>query len=331
MNSRDIISIIYGIPFVWVGISHFTDPTWFEPIVPEILGNPYFWVILSGVFEVLIGVGIMIPRLRKVSSAAMVLMLITLYWANLNMWINNIPLSGETFADKWHLLRGVIQVALILTALWIGKFPPFKDELYEKNNLLIFDGQIFSSGFESGDRIVIGNWKYTPFGKFTDIMWAKPDGKKVLIAPNQKLIDFISSMYEFDEYIISSFSIEEKSNQILIKSDQIVCELEWSKGIKIPFRRPLWFISSLEYIVAFIFFRTKTNGLTNDGRQEWYAIEKVSNLSSAKASINGKDLGKMTNFEPKATFGFSEPRKRPSAVELKSHIERKVGDRIDNS
>ena len=192
MNYRDIVAIIYGIPFVWIGVSHFTDPTWFEPIVPEILGNAYFWVILSGVFEVLIGVGIMIPRLRKVSAASMVLMLITLYWANLNMWVNNIPLSGQTFEDKWHILRGVIQVALIFAALWIGKFPPFKDEMYDKNNILIFDGQIFSSGFESGDRIVIGNWKYTPFGKFTDIMWAKPDGKKVLIAPNQKLIDFIS-------------------------------------------------------------------------------------------------------------------------------------------
>jgi len=68
----------------------------------------------------------------------MVLMLITLYWANLNMWINNIPLSGETYADKWHILRGAIQVALIFTALWIGKFTPFKDEIYDEKNLLIF-------------------------------------------------------------------------------------------------------------------------------------------------------------------------------------------------
>ena len=78
MNYRNIVAIIYGIPFVWIGVSHFTDPTWFEPIVPEILGNAYFWVILSGVFEILIGIGIMIPQLRKVSAAAMVLMLITL-------------------------------------------------------------------------------------------------------------------------------------------------------------------------------------------------------------------------------------------------------------
>jgi len=127
MNSRDIISIIYGIPFVLIGITHFTDPTWFEPIVPKILGNAYFWVILSGVFEVLIGVGIMIPKFRKISAFTMVLMLITLYWANLNMWINDIPLSGNTYGDIWHIIRGVIQVSLILTALWIGKLPPFKN------------------------------------------------------------------------------------------------------------------------------------------------------------------------------------------------------------
>jgi len=128
MNSRDIISIIYGIPFILIGITHFTDPTWFEPIVPEILGNAYFWVILSGVFEVLIGVGIMIPKFRKISAFTMVLMLITLYWANLNMWINDIPLSGNTYGDIWHIIRGVIQVSLILTALWIGKLPPFKND-----------------------------------------------------------------------------------------------------------------------------------------------------------------------------------------------------------
>jgi len=128
MNSRDIISIIYGIPFILIGITHFTDPIWFEPIVPEILGNAYFWVILSGVFEVLIGIGIMIPKFRKISAFTMVLMLITLYWANLNMWINDIPLSGNTYGDIWHIIRGVIQVSLILTALWIGKLPPFKND-----------------------------------------------------------------------------------------------------------------------------------------------------------------------------------------------------------
>jgi len=50
----------------------------------------------------------------------------------------------------------------------------------------IFEGRITSCGFSSGDRIVVGTWRNTPFGSFSDIMWAKPDGSKVLIAPNEK-------------------------------------------------------------------------------------------------------------------------------------------------
>jgi hypothetical protein len=40
----------------------------------------------------------------------------------------------------------------------------------------IFEGRITSCGFDSGDRIVIGMWESSPFGRFADIMWAKPDG-----------------------------------------------------------------------------------------------------------------------------------------------------------
>lgn len=322
MNFRRIISIFFGLPFVWIGITHFTNPTWFEPIVPEALGNPLLWVLLSGVFEILIGVLIMIPRFTKVSSASMALMLITLYWANLNMWINDIEIGGTNLSNTGHFIRAFIQFLLILTALWIGKLPPFKDELYDKKNLLIFNGQIFSSGFDSGNRIVIGNWKDSPYGKFTDVMWAKPNGDKILIVPNKELSDFISGMYSFDDIIITELNIEEKKNQLIINAKELKCELKWSNGIKIPINRPLWFISSIEYIFGLIFFKTKTHGTTMDGRQEWYAVDKISNLISAKVKINGEDLGGMRRFEPNANFGFSEPRKKPSAVEIRTHIEK---------
>jgi len=62
----------------------------------------------------------------------------------------------------------------------------------------IFEGRITSCGFSSGDRIVVGTWRNTPFGSFSDIMWAKPDGSKVLIAPNEKIANYISSLYDFD-------------------------------------------------------------------------------------------------------------------------------------
>ncbi len=57
----------------------------------------------------------------------------------------------------------------------------------------IFEGRISSSGFASGDRIVIGDWKKSPLGSFTNVMWAKPDGTRVLLSPSQKHADYVSA------------------------------------------------------------------------------------------------------------------------------------------
>ena len=117
---KHILSLILGIFFINVGIGHFVEPEWFEPIVPDILGDPTFWVLITGAMEVALGAGLIVPQTRKYSSILMVLFLVAIYWANLNMWINNIPLEGKTFATIWHVIRLLAQVLMILIALWVG-------------------------------------------------------------------------------------------------------------------------------------------------------------------------------------------------------------------
>lgn len=121
MDSRieHAIAVLFGLPFVVIGIQHFLDPAWFEPIVPKILGNPTFWVIVSGIPEVGLGIAIMIPKTRKWAAMGLAALLVVLYWANLNMWLNDIEIGGESFGTTGHILRGIGQVAMIATALWI--------------------------------------------------------------------------------------------------------------------------------------------------------------------------------------------------------------------
>jgi hypothetical protein len=186
----------------------------------------------------------------------------------------------------------------------------------------IFEGRITSCGFISGDRLVIGYWKDSPFGSFSDIMWATSDGKKILIAPNQEIGDYISSMYEFDIVKIEEIKVEEDINQIKIDTKDISCHFEWGNGISfLTKKRPLWFVSSVEYLFGWLIFGTKTHGKTKNGKKEWYAVDRLSKLISAKAYINGDDLGEYTSFYPKANFGFSDPPKMPSSVLVRSHIE----------
>ena len=112
------------------------------------------------------------------------------------------------------------------------------------------------------------------------------------------------------------------TNQIRVETKEISCHFEWGNGISfLTKRRPLWFVSSVEYLVGWLIFGTKTHGKTKNGKKEWYAVDRLSKLITARAEINGEDLGEYTSFYPKANFGFSDPPKMPSSVLVRSHIE----------
>lgn len=118
------LSTVLGLFFVNVGIAHFTDTKWFEPIVPEVLGDPTFWVLITGIMEIGLGLGLVIPMTRRYSAMLMAMFLVAVYWANLNMWINDIPIDDNTFEPIWHILRLIGQLLMIAVALWVGNWLP---------------------------------------------------------------------------------------------------------------------------------------------------------------------------------------------------------------
>ena len=120
---RDILAIGLGCFFTYVGILHFINPKWFTAIVPNILpGSDVFWVVVSGIPEVLCGIGLLLPKTRVLAAKATVFLLIILYWANLNMWIYDIELNGNTFPLWAHILRGLAQVVMVLIAAYLGEW-----------------------------------------------------------------------------------------------------------------------------------------------------------------------------------------------------------------
>tara|TARA_B100001142_G_scaffold147770_2_gene148679 strand:- start:2879 stop:3292 length:414 start_codon:yes stop_codon:yes gene_type:complete len=129
---RDVLAIGLGCFFTYVGILHFIDPEWFTAIVPEILpGSDVFWVIISGIPEILCGIGLIVPKTRILAARATVVLLVILYWANLNMWIYDIELDGNSFPLWAHILRGLAQVVMVLIAAYLGKWilnPSTEDE-----------------------------------------------------------------------------------------------------------------------------------------------------------------------------------------------------------
>ena len=129
-----IAAIVFGVMYVNVGVQHFTNTAWFEPIVPEIPGGPTFWVLITGVMEIAIGVGLILPWTRRYAALGSLVFLVGIYSANLNMWVNNIPLDGKTYANHWHVLRLVAQLGMmgLSYVIWRWSIPyiPQASEAY---------------------------------------------------------------------------------------------------------------------------------------------------------------------------------------------------------
>ena len=121
---RLILAITYGSWFIYIGIQHFLDPDWFEPIVPKIIGYPLFWVYISGLFEIMLGILIIIPSSRRIASLGFIFFLVIVYWANINMWINDIEIGENRLSQQGHVIRAIIQIILITIVAWIGKLKP---------------------------------------------------------------------------------------------------------------------------------------------------------------------------------------------------------------
>ena len=112
-----ILALIYGIPFILIGIEHFREPQKFVDIVPKYMPFALFLVYLTGVMEIAGGLGIIYPETREIAGRLMVLFLLAIYPANFNMWINDIPYNGTRLTTQGHLFRLSIQILLINGAL----------------------------------------------------------------------------------------------------------------------------------------------------------------------------------------------------------------------
>tara|TARA_B100001142_G_C14061836_1_gene549942 strand:- start:86 stop:529 length:444 start_codon:yes stop_codon:yes gene_type:complete len=131
---KNIITVIYGSWFIYIGVQHFVDPEWFEPIVPSFLGFPKFWVLVSGFLEIVLGMFLIIPLTRKFSGVCLVLFLIIIYIANINMWILDIPIGGNRLSTQGHIIRALAQVLLIIIALYISEINPINYLRIKFNN-----------------------------------------------------------------------------------------------------------------------------------------------------------------------------------------------------
>ena len=108
--------------YIYVGVKHFIDPNWFINIVPPYLSWHLELVYLSGLFEIILGLLLLIPKTRKLAAYGLIALLIAVYPANIYLAFNELPqkmIGISSFAASW--IRLPIQFIFIGLAYWHSK------------------------------------------------------------------------------------------------------------------------------------------------------------------------------------------------------------------
>lgn len=115
--------------FVVAGIMHFAVPESFVQIVPPFLPAPLALVYLSGIAEILLGVGLLDERTRPYAAWGLVALLVAVFPANVYMATHDVviegaaePIRDPSTAARWGRLP--LQVVLIAWAWWYTRPMP---------------------------------------------------------------------------------------------------------------------------------------------------------------------------------------------------------------
>jgi uncharacterized membrane protein len=104
---------VFAALFVLAGVGHFVAPDFYLRIMPPYLPWHRPLVLVSGVFEVALGVLLLVPRFSRLAAWGLIALLVAVFPANIYVYQNQqmFPLN-----PLLHLLRLPMQGVLILWA-----------------------------------------------------------------------------------------------------------------------------------------------------------------------------------------------------------------------
>lgn len=139
LSRKEILRGVLAVAIIIVGITHFVKPLPYARLVPPQLPNPIDLVYISGFFEILGGIGLLIPYISVAAAWGLIALFIAVFPANINQAINAIPVEGIPHIPILYWVRLPFQAVLIAWAWWYTKDPETQlGSSWFKNQFLSF-------------------------------------------------------------------------------------------------------------------------------------------------------------------------------------------------
>ena len=101
--------------FVAAGVLHFVIPRSYEAIVPPFLPARLFLVYLSGACELAGGVGLLVPRTRRLAALGLIALLAAVLPANVQMLVA----AAAAGKPAWHVALLVLRLPLQFVLMYV--------------------------------------------------------------------------------------------------------------------------------------------------------------------------------------------------------------------
>jgi uncharacterized membrane protein len=121
MTPKRVLRWVLTVFMVGAGINHFISPAAYVAMVPDALPSHVLLVQISGVAEILGGLGLILPKTRRLAAWGIIALLLAVFPANINMAVNDLPLGGKHVASWLLWARLPLQLVLIAWAAWFTR------------------------------------------------------------------------------------------------------------------------------------------------------------------------------------------------------------------
>ena len=121
LRIQRVVRLICATSFIVVGVLHFTHADQFVAIMPPYLPLHLELVWLSGVFEILGGVGLLVPQTRRFSAWGLLALLVAVFPANIHMAVNQVSV-GWALIEAYPVLLWIrLPFQLVIAAqVWFA-------------------------------------------------------------------------------------------------------------------------------------------------------------------------------------------------------------------
>ena len=116
--STSFSTSIIGVIFIVAGVLHFVKPKVYIRIMPKYIPNHKAMIYISGVFEILGGIGFLVSPTRNFAAWVLILLLFAVFSANVHMFWVMYKKRGFTVGTWLALLRLPLQFLLMYWIYW---------------------------------------------------------------------------------------------------------------------------------------------------------------------------------------------------------------------